>query len=174
MGNVKKLSVLALSIAAALPMMASADVIISEYVEGSGYSKAVEIYNSGSTAVDLTAYSLVYYSKGDSTPKTILDLSGSLAPNAIKVITNNHKDNAIALDGAVDSQEASIYFNGDDKVGILKGTELVDLFGEVGTTGDWAKDVSVERKATVTSANASYVENEWTVKSKNLFSGLGA
>ena len=56
MGNVKKLSVLALSIAAALPMMASADVIISEYVEGSGYSKAVEIYKSGSTAVDLTAY----------------------------------------------------------------------------------------------------------------------
>ncbi len=174
MDNVKKLSVLALSIAAALPAVANADVLISEYVEGSGYSKAVEIYNSGSTAVDLTGYSLVYYSKGETAPKKILDLSGSLGANAIKVITNNHKDNAIVLDAAVDSQSAAIYFNGDDKVGILKGDTLVDLFGEVGTTGDWAKDITAERNANVTAASSTYVESEWTTKAKNTFSGLGA
>ncbi|GGI76051.1 endonuclease [Shewanella hanedai] len=38
MDNVKRLSVLALSIAAALPAVANADVLISEYVEGSAFS----------------------------------------------------------------------------------------------------------------------------------------
>ncbi|MBE7214963.1 extracellular exonuclease ExeM [Shewanella benthica] len=173
MDNVKKLSVLALSIAAALPMMASADVIISEYVEGSGYSKAVEIYNSGTTTVDLAGYSLVYYSKGETIAKTIVDLSGNLAAEGIKVITNNHAQNAIVLDPSIDAESATIYFNGDDKIGILKDGVLVDILGEVGTTGDWAKDVTIERNVDIATANVSYVESEWTSKAKNDFAGLG-
>ncbi|MCL1146838.1 extracellular exonuclease ExeM [Shewanella marinintestina] len=174
MEKVTKVSALALAITAALPMTAQADIMISEYVEGSGFSKAIEIYNSGTASVDLSDYTLAYYSKGDATAKTILNLSGNLAAGSVKVITNNHADNTIELDAAIDSVSAAIYFNGDDKVAILKGTEQVDLFGEIGTTGDWAKDVTVERNANVTAANSTYQASEWTVKSKNLFSGLGA
>lgn len=54
MDNVKKLSVLALSIAAALPVSAKADLLISEYVEGNSNNKAIELYNSGDAALDLT------------------------------------------------------------------------------------------------------------------------
>ncbi|AQS37999.1 GlyGly-CTERM domain [Shewanella psychrophila] len=173
MDKVTKMSVLALSIAAALPMAASADVMITEYVEGTGYSKAVEIYNSGASAIDLTGYSLVYYSKGETAPKTILDLSGNLDAEGIKVIINNHADNAIVLDSSIDTESATIYFNGDDKVGILKDGVLVDILGEVGTTGDWAKDVTIERNAGITAANSSYVASEWTTKGTNDFGGLG-
>lgn len=173
MDKVTKMSMLALSIAAALPITASADVLISEYVEGTGFSKAVEIYNAGTASVDLTGYSLAYYSKGDTAPKTILDLSGNLDVAGIKVITNNHADNAIVLDASIDAEAATIYFNGDDKVGLLKDGVLVDILGEIGTTGDWAKDVTIERNAAVTSANASYVESEWTNKATNDFAGLG-
>ncbi|WP_076416541.1 extracellular exonuclease ExeM [Shewanella sp. UCD-KL12] len=174
MDNVTKLSVLALSIAAALPMSASADLLISEYVEGTGYSKAVEIYNSANSSLDLAGYSVVYYSKGETTPNTILELTGTLPAESIKVITNNHADNAIVLDPAIDAESATIYFNGDDKVGILKDGVLVDILGEVGTTGDWAKDVTMERKAGITTANSSYVASEWSTKATNDFAGLGA
>lgn len=34
------------------------DLIISAYVEGSGYNKAIEIYNGTGVPVDLSAYSL--------------------------------------------------------------------------------------------------------------------
>ncbi|WP_299797580.1 extracellular exonuclease ExeM [uncultured Shewanella sp.] len=174
MGNVKKLSALALAIAVAVPAVANADILISEYVEGSGYSKAVEIYNSGSAAVDLSGYSLVYYSKGETTPKTIIELDGSMAAGAVKVISNKDSRNVISLEPSIDSRLATIYFNGDDKVGIIKDGTLVDILGEIGTTGDWAKDVTLERKADVTLASADYVQSQWLTKAKNTFSGLGA
>jgi len=174
MDNVKRLSVLGLAMAAAMPTVVNADILISEYVEGSGWNKAVEIYNSGSESVDLTGYSLVYYSKGDTTPKTIVDLSSTLAANAVKVISNKDSRNTISLASAIDSQLATIYFNGDDKVGLIKDGTLVDILGDIGTTGDWAKDVTMERKADATAASAGYVQSQWTIKTKNTFSGLGA
>ena len=61
MDNVNKLTAISLAVAAALPMMASADVMITEYVEGSSNNKAIELYNSGDTAIDLAGYKLVRY-----------------------------------------------------------------------------------------------------------------
>ena len=52
-----KLTAISLVVAAALPMMASADVMITEYVEGSANNKAIELYNTA--AAILTANWLV-------------------------------------------------------------------------------------------------------------------
>ena len=38
-----------------MPVLSSADIIISEYVEGSSYNKAVELYNTSENAIDLSS-----------------------------------------------------------------------------------------------------------------------
>ncbi|TDM14236.1 lamin tail domain-containing protein [Macrococcus bovicus] len=56
-------------------VQAARTLIISEYIEGSGYNKAVEIYNPTSAAVDLSTYSLVNFVNGASeTTGTVAEL----------------------------------------------------------------------------------------------------
>src|SRR5699024_8502755 len=68
------------------PMMANAenkesadDLFISEYIEGSSYNKAIEIYNGTGSSVNLSDYQLELYSNGSDNPTQSLTLSGSLA-----------------------------------------------------------------------------------------------
>ena len=67
---------LAVAVPVALaPVAASAespDLFISEYIEGSSYNKALEIYNGTGSAVDLVAgdYVVQLYSNGSATPST--------------------------------------------------------------------------------------------------------
>ena len=43
---------------------AAEDLIISEYIEGSSYNKAIELYNGTGSDVDLSQYSLERHSNG--------------------------------------------------------------------------------------------------------------
>ena len=65
---------------ASLLLMASsanAALIISEYVEGSGYNKALEVYNLGQEVnFDAENYSLEIYSNGASTASYSVTLTG--------------------------------------------------------------------------------------------------
>ena len=89
MDNVNKLTAISLAVAAALPMMASADVMITEYVEGSSNNKAIELYNSGDTAIDLAGYKLVRYKDGATVASDMVALGGqTIAAKSTKVILN--------------------------------------------------------------------------------------
>ncbi|MFT6124516.1 MAG: putative extracellular nuclease, partial [Shewanella sp.] len=44
MKGLTKLTAVSLAVAAAMPIMANAEVLISEYVEGSSNNKAIELY----------------------------------------------------------------------------------------------------------------------------------
>ena len=44
------------------------DLFFSEYIEGNGQNKAIEIYNGTGGSVDLTDYRLELYSNGASSP----------------------------------------------------------------------------------------------------------
>ena len=43
------------------------DLIISEYVEGTSYNKAIELYNGTGKTIDLSTYTLEHYSNGSTT-----------------------------------------------------------------------------------------------------------
>ena len=51
-----KQSVLAAAIASTLTAPAFAELVISEYVEGSSNNKAIELLNTGTSAVDPVSY----------------------------------------------------------------------------------------------------------------------
>jgi predicted extracellular nuclease len=84
-------SLVALAVGLALAGQAQAQLLITEYLEGSGNNKAVELSNLGSDAVDLSQYRLALYANGkpiSESPTNSLALQGTLAPGASLVLAN--------------------------------------------------------------------------------------
>ncbi|QYJ97069.1 extracellular exonuclease ExeM [Shewanella alkalitolerans] len=172
MDNVKKLSVLALSIAAALPVSAKADLLISEYVEGNSNNKAIELYNSGDAALDLTGYKLVRYKDGDTNALDMVALDGlTIDAKKLKVIL--HPSAEIALGSDVDSSTGNLYFNGGDAVALVKDGAVVDIIGAVPTPSGWGMNVTMQRNTDALVASNVFVESQWKVLPVDTFTGLG-
>lgn len=135
-----KKSLLILS-AVAISKIASAqcnELFISEYVEGTGYNKAVEIYNPTANPINLSSYVLARYANGSTTISDQLALSGTIAPNDVWVIvcgeTATPPDpTLVALADQMDATyPAPCYFNGDDALTLEKSGNIVDMFGKIG------------------------------------------
>ena len=62
------------------------DLFISEYIEGSSYNKAIEIYNGTGEAVDLSNYRVLLFANGRTDPNNTLDLTGTLEHGQTLVI----------------------------------------------------------------------------------------
>lgn len=124
------------------------ELFISEYVEGSGNNKAIEIYNPTLDAIDLSTYQLVRYSNGSFDPSPVV-LSGTIASKGTFVVVLDKRDpNGTGLEQPVDSvlqTKADIflcpvyevnkmmYFNGNDAVTLEKITgEIIDIFAVIG------------------------------------------
>lgn len=163
---------------------ASADLLISEYVEGSSSNKALELHNTGEVALDLSNYSLKLYSNGNASPNASMALSGSLAPGEVWVIVNpGANDKLMAL---ADDPLSVVNHNGDDAYVLFNGDTVVDSFGRVGedpgdawTSGDvTTKDRTLRRRETVTTGDividdAFDPADQWVVSDIDDFSGLG-
>ena len=67
----------------------SSELLISEYVEGSSYNKAIEIANFTGTSVNLADYSVKKATNGGGVWDATLALSGTLAHGNVYVIVNN-------------------------------------------------------------------------------------
>ncbi len=122
-------TVLALLIAA--PTLAQMpDLIFSEYVEGSSYNKALEIYNGTDGSVTLADYSLEIYANGATTPTVISLGNSTLAAQEVFVVANPAASSAIL--GVTDLTSGALSFNGDDAVVLVGGGQPVDHIGQVG------------------------------------------
>ncbi|MDA3892482.1 MAG: lamin tail domain-containing protein [Salinivirgaceae bacterium] len=136
---------------------AQTDLIISEYIDGSGNNKALEIYNPTSQSIDLSAYIVVRFSNGESYPANLdpkttsggyLELEGTLEPGKCHVIVNGQTEDtefspacSPELQALADQLDvdypAPTYMNGNDAIGLLKTEDgltytSVDIFGEIG------------------------------------------
>lgn len=93
----------------------------SEYIEGSSYNKAIEIYNGTGAPVDLGAglYTLELYSNGSPTVSQTMTLSGTIANGDVFVLAHPSADPAILAEADVTSGSV-IHFNGNDAVVLRK------------------------------------------------------
>ena len=89
----------AFSIAVTQPAM----ILITEFTEGAGYNKAVEISNLGTTSVDLAAegYVLNRYSNANQTVGKAVPLTGVLGANESLVIYNESNDDTSGFSAAM-------------------------------------------------------------------------
>ena len=121
------------------------ELFISEYVEGSGNSKAIEIYNPTSDSVELMKYSIRRYSNGaiDYTTGGSTDLTGFIGPNGVFVLVNGQMTSSTnspscsaelqALANQLDgSYPAPTYMNGNDAMVLTKSGVIVDILGKMG------------------------------------------
>ena len=154
------------------------DLIISEYVEGSGQNKALELYNGTGADVDLSAYSLMKQTNGAGEYTNEVALTGTLAAGATYVIVNSGtSENPVdaELAALADLTENKITaFNGDDAVALFKNGEKIDEVGvfNCGKDNKWGKDVTL-RRIYGEGPTATYDPSEWTEADKDDFSDVG-
>lgn len=156
------------------------DLFFSEYVESSGATRAVEIYNPSPTAISLSNYRLVRYSNGSRNVTASLNLTGTLAPGAAYVVATT---GAVAAVTAVANVSNNVVdFNGDDAMALFKGTDTLDIIGVIGqqlswpVTGGTTTNNTLRRLPTVAAGNLrwSSAAAGWTAVGVDDFSGLGA
>lgn len=148
-------------------------LIISEYVEGSGFNKYIEIANISDKTVNLASYALVLYSNGKTSPESTVALEGTLEPGAVKVY--KHADAALTLPEGVDSESnTAVNFSGDDAIVLTCNGENADVVGYIGEKIEWGKDKTFRRKTTVTAPTTEFNIDEWEQSSKDDVSGLGS
>ncbi len=125
-------------------------LFFSEYIEGTGSNKALEIYNPTSLPVNLSGYKILSYANGAATATTY-NMSGIIAAGDVYVIANTACDTQTMrpfADTLTGSQ--AVNFNGNDVIALLNGTDTLDRIGIVGDTANIAFD-------TTTGKDHSYV-----------------
>ncbi len=170
-----------------------AGVFISQYVEGTGNNKAVEIYNGTLATIALTNYVLQQYDNGATTPTATIALSGEVPAGTCVVVGRPAFPSNYAPDLAIGGlpnllTNKYLTFNGDDVLVLRQGGAggtILDRVGQVGTnaTGSlWSrntKDHTLSRKQTVftgtlTAATSAFPIAEWNASGKDDFAGLGS
>lgn len=177
-----------------------ANLFFSEYIEGSGNNKALEIFNNTDSTVALSNYQIAESNNGTGWIyyHIFADSAVIEAGSTYVLITDQVADTLFA---AADADEvlaypSPIHFNGNDARAIIhidpvfKDTTFLDVFGDPFSANNWdvagVTAATVEhtlwRKATVTEGNTTVLasfgtdeeSSEWIVGEQNDFSNLGA
>ena len=170
------------------------ELFISEYVEGSGNNKALEIYNPTSSTIDLSSYMIIRYSNGttDASALNAIQLTGILLANDVHVGviekvdpagTGQESPVADSLQSKADAFycpdyniSKAWYFNGNDAIVLAKGSVndidnaiMVDVFGKIGEdpVGGWTNIAS----AGFTSSGYSWTEDHTLIRKSTVLSG---
>lgn len=148
------------------------ELLISEYVEGSSYNKAIEIANFTGNTVDLSGYSIKKATNGGGSWSNTLTLSGQLQNGKTYVIAHSSASTAVKNKAQL-TNSSVMSFNGNDAVALFKGNTLIDLIGNQNSSANFGKDVTLQRKSSIKSPNASYTTTEWNTLANDTFTGLG-
>ncbi|EHA1127402.1 ExeM/NucH family extracellular endonuclease [Vibrio navarrensis] len=193
----RKMTLLAGAISSVLSGAALADIndiIITEYVEGSGQNKAIEITNIGSVAHTFDGTLSLYYSSFNNDIRrkdgnNVLE-GHTLQPGKSLVVVHPDADgymrtfierlsskDAIVFAGSFDEvKHNSINFNGDDAVWLGTSPKQSDIRDIVGIYGSSKKflwsDITLRRKAGA-KPSTTYEESQWDKLAVDSFGGLG-
>lgn len=119
------------------------DLFISEYANGTGTDRYLEIYNGTKNPIDLSIYGIRVFPSAVSgllTDATVIPLSGTLDPNKTFVIA--HEDASAEIKAKADLLSAgACAFDGNDAIALVKKNTvnnkwgIIDLFGTTVNTG---------------------------------------
>ncbi len=173
----------ALGISFNLQAQDCSDLFISEYIEGSGNNKCIEIYNPTGSAVDLSSYQLAFYFNGSNSPNNPqIQLVGSLAAGDVYVVCDDNA--APQFLAQADLTPTRSFYNGDDAVALTKDGANIDVIGVIGNDpgSQWGSGLTstqnntIRRKVSVTQGNpggSADIAAEWDGFAQNAVDDLG-
>jgi hypothetical protein len=163
-------------------------LLFTEYIEGSGYNKALEVGNCRDEVINLEDYEIRMASNGGEWKYSLFP-QGNLDAGKVFVIAHSKSDASI-LEKA-DTLHSVANFNGDDALALFYQGEIIDVIGTLGEdpgsgwqvagTTDATKDHSLLRKGEINSGTSVWPESagtetdnsQWIVKEKDYAANLG-
>lgn len=156
----------------------ASDILFSEYIEGTGNNKALEITNNTGASVSLSTYTIKKQTNGAGAWSTGLALSGTLATGSkFTIVNSSMSSSCFATSSAnISTTATELTFNGNDAVGLFKNGVLIDIIGTFnGGTANFAADVTLRRKSTVTAPSTTFnLSSQWDSYTTDTCSNLGA
>ncbi len=165
---------------------APTELFFSEYVEGSGNNKALEIFNGTAAAIDLAVdnYEVQIFFNGSITPTTIA-LTGTIVVGDVYVLADDGADLAILAE--TDQIYSGAFFNGNDALALSKNGVIVDVIGRIGEDppgSQWGSgltstvDRTLRRKFSIEAGDNNGNDPfdpaaEWVGFPQDTFDGLG-
>jgi endonuclease YncB( thermonuclease family) len=147
------------------------ELMISKYVEGSAYNRALELYNPTEGIVDMSQYAIRIYEDGSETVYTEVLLEGMLPALETHVLAHALAD--AFLTSKADALSALLAFNGNDTIALVYRPSgvIIDIIGTLGWGLFYLNDQTMVRNAALPSAN--FEVSEWDIYAKDYVSNLG-
>ena len=166
------------------------DLFFSEYIEGSGNNKALEIYNGTGASVDLTDYQVLYYNNAGTSATITYPLAGTVADGDVFVLTTDQAAQTL-MDAAdvILAYPSVVHFNGDDVIALQKvsTSAMLDIIGQIGldpgtywgTPPNTTAEYTLTRMETICGGDTDGYDpfdpaDEWIAFPQDDFSHIGA
>ncbi|WP_418513470.1 endonuclease [Corallibacter sp.] len=151
-----------------------ADLFFSEYIEGSGTNKALEIANfTGSNITDLSAYTLKISFNGNASWTNVYSFPSNAIINNEDVYVIANGSSTVCTSEYDDLNNSITSFNGNDAIGLFKNDVLIDILGDFSSDANYGKDVTLVRKPTVSEPTTTFNIAEWDSFPQNDCTDLG-
>lgn len=170
----KKITTLALLLIMSTIVFAQpcSSLFFSEYVEGSANNKALEIFNPTPNTIDLSNYRvlIIGYTNAGNALSGSFDLSGTIAPGAVVILSNSQATLQSILGNttfSVGLNNNVTSFTGDDAILLLNGSDTLDIIGEIGSDpgGSWIiGNDSTQNKTLVRNASINEGTKDWSLR----------
>lgn len=148
------------------------DLMISMYLEGSGFNRALEIYNYTNHTVDLSKYQLGFYLDGSEMQTQTIALTGTLGAKQSLVLVHELADEALKT--KADLIVPDLYFNGNDTITIeFYNGVIVDQLGVMGWGLFYLHDQTLLRKPSINEPTSDFSITEWDLYAKDQFQLVG-
>jgi hypothetical protein len=148
----------------------ASDLFISEYVEGSGFNKIIEVANFTGSSIDLDDFMIsVYVNGSSSSSQTYSFMPGTVLSNGVVYVIAHPSS---TYSGTIDDT-FGWSFNGNDVVELTTTTGVsIDIIGNKGDPSDFAMDVTL-RKKNGFGPNTMYAPSDYDQFPFDTFTGLG-
>ena len=151
--------------------LTNSPILISEYIESSSSSRAIELYNKSETQISLNDYSLAIYFKGELVPKFELNLIGVIDPKSTFVVS--YTDSVDEIKRISNMQSDLLMYNGTQQVVLKKKNKIIDVLGTIGTTYAYGQDITLVRKNFCMYSKNIFDEYDWIRYNVDNFKYLG-
>lgn len=150
----------------------SSELYFSEYVEGSGQNKALELTNATQDPIDLSNYIIKKQVNGTGSWDTPLVLTGTLQPNTAFVIKHSAAAFSCVFTADMTTGGTPLDFNGNDPIGLFKNGVLIDIIGTYnGGSANFAADITLRRN--VSNPSTTFSLTQWDSLLQNTCDNIG-